>query len=78
MRQISIGTFDNFNLAVAGVKGSLASGVQLIYESLMTQSLDEVSTEYGALAEAGQPSRRFLVRHLSAARARQNGMTASR
>src|SRR5882724_8877136 len=51
-RQILIGTFDNFNLAVAGVKGSIASAVGLIYESLLTQSLDEVSTEYGALAEA--------------------------
>ncbi len=51
VRQISVGTFDNFNLAVAGVKGSLAGAVGLIYESLMTASLDEVSTEYGALAE---------------------------
>src|SRR6202790_3750396 len=51
-RQILIGTYDNFNLAVAGVKGSLASAVGLIYESLMTPSLDEVSTEYGALAES--------------------------
>ncbi len=51
-RQILIGTFDNFNVAVAGVKGSLASAVGLVYESLMASSLDEVSTEYGALAEA--------------------------
>jgi microcin C transport system substrate-binding protein len=51
-RQILVGTFDNFNVAVAGVKGSLAFSVQLIYESLMTPSLDEVSTEYGALAES--------------------------
>ncbi len=51
-RQILIGTFDNFNVAVAGVKGSIAAAVQLVYESLMTSSLDEVSTEYGALAEA--------------------------
>ncbi|MDB5577496.1 MAG: hypothetical protein JWR80_2672, partial [Bradyrhizobium sp.] len=51
-RQILIGTFDNFNIAVAGVKGSLASAVGLVYESLTTASLDEVSTEYGALAEA--------------------------
>jgi microcin C transport system substrate-binding protein len=50
-RQISIGTFDNFNVAVAGVKGTIAGAVALIYESLMTPSLDEVSTEYGALAE---------------------------
>ena len=51
-RQILVGTFDNFNLVVAGVKGSLASPVALIYESLTTPSLDEVSTEYGALAES--------------------------
>ena len=51
-RQILIGTFDNFNLAVAGVKGSLASAVGLVHEPLMSSSLDEVSTEYGALAEA--------------------------
>jgi len=50
-RQILIGTFDNFNLAVAGVKGSLASAVGLIYEALMTPALDEISSEYGALAE---------------------------
>lgn len=51
-RQISIGTFDNFNIAVAGVKGSIASSVMLVYETLMTPSLDEVSAEYGLLAEA--------------------------
>src|SRR6266446_10726534 len=37
----------------AGVAGAgLASAVALIYESLMAPSLDEVSTEYGALAES--------------------------
>jgi microcin C transport system substrate-binding protein len=51
VRQIAIGTFDNFNLTVAGVKGALAGAVGLIYEALMTPSQDEVSTEYGALAE---------------------------
>jgi microcin C transport system substrate-binding protein len=51
-RQIALGSFDNFNLVVAGVKGSVAGAVALIYESLMAPSLDEVSTEYGALAEA--------------------------
>ena len=51
-RQISIGTFDNFNFAVAGVKGNIAPAVMLIYESLMVQSLDEASTKYGLLAEA--------------------------
>ena len=34
VRQYAIGTFDNFNLVVEGVKGSLASPVNLIYEEL--------------------------------------------
>jgi microcin C transport system substrate-binding protein len=50
-RQIAVGTFDNFNIVVSGVKGQLAGAVALIYEQLMTPSLDEISTEYGALAE---------------------------
>ncbi|MBN9042895.1 MAG: ABC transporter substrate-binding protein [Rhizobiales bacterium] len=52
VRQIALGTFDNFNLVVAGVKGSIAGSVGLIYESLTTAALDEVSTEYGLLAES--------------------------
>ena len=51
-RQISIGTFDNFNLVVAGVKGNIAPAVGLIYETLMTRSQDEASSQYGLLAEA--------------------------
>jgi microcin C transport system substrate-binding protein len=51
-RMISIGTFDNFNLAVSGVKGSIAPAVGLIYETLMARSQDEVGTYYGLLAEA--------------------------
>jgi microcin C transport system substrate-binding protein len=50
-RQISLGTFDSFNVAIAGVKGSVAPGVARIYETLMTSSLDEISTEYGLLVE---------------------------
>jgi microcin C transport system substrate-binding protein len=52
VRQIALGTFDNFNTAVAGVKGSLAAGIEQIYETLLANSLDEVSTGYGLLAEA--------------------------
>jgi microcin C transport system substrate-binding protein len=52
VRQIALGTFDNFNLVVAGVKGNLANGIALITETLTTSALDEVSTEYGLLAEA--------------------------
>jgi microcin C transport system substrate-binding protein len=50
--QIALGPFDNFNTVVSGVKGSLVLGIDLIYETLFMPSLDEVSTEYGLLAEA--------------------------
>jgi microcin C transport system substrate-binding protein len=46
------GTFDNFNLAVEGVKGELEGGIGQIYDTLMVASPDEVFTEYGLLAEA--------------------------
>lgn len=52
VRLIAFGTYDNFNQVVAGVKGSLASGLDLVTETLATSALDEVSTEYGLLAEA--------------------------
>jgi len=52
VRQVAFGTFDNFNSVVSGVKGNLAMGTELVIESLTTPSLDEVSTEYGLLAEA--------------------------
>ncbi len=51
-RMIAIGTYDNFNIAVMGVKGSIAPAALMIYETLMTRSQDEVATEYGLLAEA--------------------------
>jgi microcin C transport system substrate-binding protein len=53
-RQIALGTFDNFNIAVSGVKGTLAPAVGFIYETLMSRSEDEVATEYGLLAEAAK------------------------
>jgi microcin C transport system substrate-binding protein len=53
VRQIAGGqTFDNFNQTIAYVKGSLATGIDLIYDTLLVGSLDEVSTEYGLLAES--------------------------
>jgi microcin C transport system substrate-binding protein len=52
VRQIALGTFDNFNIVIAGVKGSLAMGTDLLSDTLMASSLDEVSTEYGLLAES--------------------------
>ncbi len=51
-RQISIGTFDNFNIVVSGVKGALAGSIGLIYERLLESALDEVTSGYGLIAEA--------------------------
>ncbi len=51
-RQVAIGTFDSFNIAVAGVKGNLAAGITLIYDTLLAPALDEVASEYGLVAEA--------------------------
>ena len=55
VRMIAIGTFDNFNMAVSGVRGQIAAGLNLLYNTLMVEALDEVSTEYGLLTE--------MVRH---------------
>jgi microcin C transport system substrate-binding protein len=51
-REIWLGTFDNFNMVVSGVKGAVAPRIDLIYDTLMASALDEVSTEYGLLAES--------------------------
>jgi microcin C transport system substrate-binding protein len=45
----AIGTFDSFNPYI--IKGEVAAGIGLLYESLTTQSLDEPFSEYGLLAE---------------------------
>ena len=50
--QIALGTFDNFNTVVTGVKGTLVQGIDLIYETLLVPALDEVSSTYGLLAGA--------------------------
>jgi microcin C transport system substrate-binding protein len=52
VRQVAIGTFDNLNIVVMGVKGNVAAAMTLIYDTLTTSAQDEVSTEYGLLAEA--------------------------
>jgi len=44
------GTFDTFNPILP--QGATGSGLGLVFETLTTPSLDEVSTEYGQLAEA--------------------------
>jgi microcin C transport system substrate-binding protein len=52
VRMNAFGTFDNFNEVVAGLKGSAAAGAGLISDTLLVSALDEVSTEYGLIAEA--------------------------
>jgi microcin C transport system substrate-binding protein len=52
VRLSAFGTFDNFNPVVGGVKGSLAGGIDLIHDTLMATSMDEVATSYGLLAES--------------------------
>ena len=44
------GTFDSLNPFI--IKGVPAAGIGLIYDTLMVSSMDEVSTEYGLLADA--------------------------
>jgi microcin C transport system substrate-binding protein len=52
VRAIANGSFDNFNLVLGRVKGTLAAGVGLAFDTLLIGSFDEVSAEYGLLAEA--------------------------
>jgi microcin C transport system substrate-binding protein len=54
IREAVVGTYDNFNMAVAGVKGDLVEALSLIYDTLMAPSLDEVASEYGLVAEASR------------------------
>jgi microcin C transport system substrate-binding protein len=50
VRLAAIGTYDSFNSFIP--RGQPAAGIGLVYESLMTPALDEISSEYGLLAEA--------------------------
>ena len=70
-----IGTFDSLNFVPP--RGSTPLGLGLIYDTLMVSSMDEVSTEYGLLADAVKYPGGLLVGDLSPARG-ANGMTASR
>jgi microcin C transport system substrate-binding protein len=48
----AVGGFDNLNPFI--LKGTVASGVSLIFDSLATSSLDEPFSEYGLIAESVQ------------------------
>jgi len=49
--QIALGTYDSFNNVVAGIKGTPAASIDLLYDTLFVPSLDEPTSEYGLLAE---------------------------
>jgi microcin C transport system substrate-binding protein len=51
VRLTGFGTYDNFNLVVAQVKGAIESGILEIYDTLLVPSLDETDSYYGLLAE---------------------------
>jgi microcin C transport system substrate-binding protein len=50
VRLSASGGYDSFNIAIP--RGVVAAGLTQIYETLMVEAQDEVSTEYGLLAEA--------------------------
>ena len=52
VRLVALGTFDNFNQAIAGVRGLFAAGAGTICDTLMVPSLDEASAHYGLIADA--------------------------
>jgi len=60
VRLASLGTFDSLNPFI--LKGTTASGLALIFDTLMTESYDEPFTMYGLLAESIEvPSDRSWV-----------------
>jgi microcin C transport system substrate-binding protein len=52
VRLVALGTFDNFNQVMAGLKGLFAVAAGTICDTLMVPSLDEASAHYGLIAEA--------------------------
>jgi microcin C transport system substrate-binding protein len=51
-RLMALGSFDNFNQAIAGLKGLFAAAAGTICDTLMVSSFDEASAYYGLIAEA--------------------------
>jgi microcin C transport system substrate-binding protein len=52
VRQGLLGTYDNFNPVVADIKGALADNIDLMYDTLLLPALDEITSQYGLVAEA--------------------------
>ena len=54
----ALGTFDSFNPFI--LRGNAAAGTQRIWETLLRNSVEEVATAYGALAETVEVARNKL------------------
>jgi microcin C transport system substrate-binding protein len=52
VREIATGTFDNFNMVVSDIKGTLAIGLERVNETLLKGASDEITSGYGLLTEA--------------------------
>jgi microcin C transport system substrate-binding protein len=50
LRRSATGSFDSFNPYI--IKGTPAAGVGLVFETLMTSPQDDISSEYGLIAES--------------------------
>ena len=78
VRQGAFGTYDNFNIVVAGWKGDLAAGIDLIYES----AVDAVAgRNFGRIwldCRGGELSARFLFGRPFACGRKRDGTTADR
>ena len=61
LRLAALGTFDNFNQVVAGLKGLFAAAAGTICDTLMVASLDEPMANYGLIAEEVGHSSNFTT-----------------
>ena len=64
--EIAIGTFDNFNMVVAGMSRQPATGITLIYDTLLAGCSTRFPQDTGSLPKPAL-SRRFFLRRLPAA-----------
>lgn len=67
LRLAALGNFDNFNQFIS--KGVAAEGLELIYDTLTSSTLDEVFSQYGLLAKGVEmpKDRSWVIFHLNPA-----------
>ena len=77
VREVAIGTYDSFNIVVAGVKGTPAIGVDLIYETLLTPASMRCRPSTGCSPKPSAMRRTFRGPPTGCG-PKPNGTTASR